>query len=107
MHNSARLYKAGSLDPGAGITFKMWYEDGASYDMECNVWCDRRRPDKADALADLQYSLYHGPRRFQSLQLSPSAKDSAAVDIISTTVYRFEHEFANDGGCDDVCTDGM
>ena len=105
MHNSARLYKAGSLDPGAGITFKMWYEDGASYDMECNVWCDRRRPDKADALADLQYSLYHGPRRFQSLQLSPSAKDSAAVDI--RTVYRFEHEFANDGGCDDVCTDGM
>ena len=105
------MYKAGSLDPGDGITFEMWYEDGASYDMECNVWCDRRQTDKADMLVDLQYSLFLGPRRFQSLQLSPLAKDSAAsaaVNIVSTTiVYRFEHEFTDDGECNDVCTDGM
>ena len=108
-----RLYEVGSIDPGEDITFAIWYEDDASFDVECNLWCDRRYLEDstlADGNRDFLMSLISGPRRFRSLELTSSDNNVTAdvLDVISTNVYRFKYDFGDrecNGDDDESCHD--
>ena len=96
----------GSVDPGEEVTFEIWYEDKASFDMECNLWCDRRDFEDSTlggGTREFLLSLMFGPRRFLSLELPSSntnnnSNTTNVLDVVSTNVYRFKYDFA-DGQC--------
>ena len=96
----------GSVNPGDAVTFKIWYEDNASFGIECNLWCDRRHLEDAalgGGTREFLLSLMFGPRRFRSLDLTTTNNSSRGIttdilDVISTNVYRFQYDFS-DGQC--------
>ena len=97
------MYEVASINPGETTTFEIWYENQASYDMECSVWCDRHPLEGSSRTRDFLLSLMFGPRRFRSLELSSS--DDEVLDVISSNVYRFRYDFADEdcSGDDESC----
>ena len=100
----------GSVNPGDAVTFEIWYEDKASFDIGCNLWCDRRHLEDSTlggGTREFLLSLMFGPRRFRSIDLTSSNNNSRSnnnsittnvQDIISINVYRFKYDFAG-GQC--------